>query len=147
MFSKPSLTTRIAVGKLVGFAIGLLGFLYILLFLPQVDPFLGWGVLFWYTTVGAIIGVYGVYARHPVLDLPMPWWMRAPLIGAWMNFVLVFFAYEKFRALMVTMFGAGSGLTSPWWFVLEGAIVGLVIGWIATRLGGEGPETLVGDAL
>ncbi len=150
MFSKPSLMTRIAVGKLVGFIFGLLGFLYLILFLPATDPLLGWGVLFWYTTVGAVIGVYGVYSRHPILDLPMPWWMRAPVIGAWMNFVLVFFAYDKLQALMIDMFGAPTGttssLTSPWWFVLEGAIVGLVIGWLATRFGGEGPETVEANA-
>ncbi len=146
MFSNPSLMTRIAVGKLVGFIFGLLGFLYLILFLPQADQMLGWGILFWYTTMGAVIGIFGVYTRHPVLKMPMPWFLHAPAIGAWMNFVLVFFAYEKFQALMVTIFGIGSGLTSPWWFVLEGAIVGLIIGWLATRFGGEGMDAVAADA-
>ena len=146
MFTNPSLMTRIAVGKLVGFIFGLLGFLFLILFYPQVDSFLGWGVLFWYTTVGAVIGVFGVFNRHPILKIPLPWWVRAPWVGAWMNFVLVFFAYEKFQALMVLMFGLNSGLTSPWWFVLEGAIVGFIIGWLATRFGGEGVEAAAADA-
>jgi hypothetical protein len=42
---------------------------------------------------GAIIGVFGVITYHPLLRLSMPWWFRAPLTGAWMNFVLTFFAY------------------------------------------------------
>jgi len=58
------------------------------------------------------------------------------------EFVLVFFAYEKMQAMLRSMFGAESWLTSPFWFVLEGALVGLNIGYLATRIGGEGPETL-----
>jgi uncharacterized membrane-anchored protein YhcB (DUF1043 family) len=42
------------------------------------------------------------------------------------------------------MFGEGEVMQSPFWFTGEGAIVGLIIGYLATRLGGEGPETLSG---
>jgi hypothetical protein len=90
MFEKPSLMTRIAVGKGVGFAVGLAGFLLLPLFAPEAGWLIRWGVLLWYTTLGAIIGVFGVFTWHPILKLPMPWWFRAPLLGAWMNFVLTF---------------------------------------------------------
>jgi hypothetical protein len=30
---------------------------------------------------------------------------------------------------------------NPFWFAAEGALVGLVIGYLATWFGGEGPET------
>lgn len=59
-----------------------------------------------------------------------------------MNFVLTFFAYDTMRDRLVAYFGAESVLTSPWWFTLEGAVVGLVIGYAATKLGGEGKETI-----
>tara|TARA_A100001037_G_scaffold124046_1_gene112689 strand:- start:973 stop:1107 length:135 start_codon:yes stop_codon:yes gene_type:complete len=39
------------------------------------------------------------------------------------------------------VFGVGKILSSPFWFVIEGAIVAAVIGFLATRLGGEGLET------
>ena len=142
MLAKPSLVTRIAIGKLVGLAVGVIGFFSLPWFLPDPEPMLRWGIVFWYTTLGAIIGVFGVVTRHPVLHLPLPWFVRAPLVGGWMNFVLVFFAHEKMRAMLTGMFGAGSVLTSPFWFVLEGAVVGWVIGYLATRFGGEGPETI-----
>ena len=112
------------------------------IFLPGTDWMLRWGVLLWYTTLGAIIGVFGVFTWHPILKLPFPWWIRAPLLGAWMNFVLTFFAYDLLKAVMVDMFGQNEILTSPFWFVLEGAIVGLIIGYFATRFGGEGAETV-----
>jgi hypothetical protein len=142
MFGNPSLITRIAVGKIIGFAFGLVG----LIFLPHFLPDIGWmprlGILFWYTTVGAMIGVFGVVTWHPVFRLPMPWWFRAPVLGGWMNFVLVFFAHELMTEMMTAVFGVDGLLQSPFWFVAEGALIGLVIGYFATKLGGEGPATI-----
>ncbi|WP_419904464.1 hypothetical protein [Kiloniella sp.] len=142
MFDSPSLTTRIAIGKGIGLIIGLIGFVCIPYFLPDANWMFRWGILLWYTTLGAIIGVFGIFLWHPVLNLPMPWWFRAPVLGGWMNFVLTFFAYEKMEAMLIIIFGTDSFLTSPFWFVLEGAIVGLIIGYFATRFGGEGRYTL-----
>ncbi|MCB2263074.1 MAG: hypothetical protein LGR52_09070 [Candidatus Thiosymbion ectosymbiont of Robbea hypermnestra] len=142
MFENPSLTTRIAIGKGVGFLFGLAGFILVPFFLPEGGELIRWGILLWYTTVGAIIGLFGVYTRHPILPLPLPWWFRAPLVGAWMNFVLTFFAYDALAAMMLTLFGDQGPMRSPFWFVAEGALVGLVIGYLATRFGGEGSETV-----
>ncbi len=142
MFEKPSLMRRIAIGKAIGFLFGLAGFMLLPYFLPDAGWLLRWGILLWYTTVGAFIGVFGVVTYHPVLKLPMPWWFRATLVGAWMNFVLVFFAYDAMAAMMVSLFGEGGVLSSPFWFTVEGAIIGLIIGYFATRFGGEGIETV-----
>jgi hypothetical protein len=139
MFGKPSLVTRIAIGKTVGLAFGLTGFLMMPYVLPDADPMLRWGFLLWYTTLGAIIAIFGVFTWHPVLQMPMPWWVRAPFLGAWMNFVLALLMYV--RQFSVSLFGPDSAFTSPFWFVVEGAVVGLVIGCACTRIGGEGPET------
>ena len=87
-----------------------------------------------------MIWIFGVFTRHPVLMIPMHWWFRAPAIGGWMNFVLMFFAYDQMRVILIAIFGVGRPLTSPLWFVLEGAVVGAIIGFCATRVGGEGPE-------
>ena len=142
MYEKPSLVTRIGIGKGIGLAIGILGYVSLPYFWPEADSLTRWGILLWYTTLGAIIGVFGVFTRHPVLDFPMPWWIRAPLIGAWMNFVLTFFAFETMAGVMVAIFGEAGLLESPFWFALEGGLVGLIIGYFATRFGGEGRETL-----
>ena len=140
MFGNPSLITRIAIGKGIGFLFGLAGFIFLPHFLPEIGWLTRWGILFWYTTVGAIIGVFGVFTYHPVFHLPFPWWFRAPVIGAWMNFVLVFFAYEVMGEMIVSVFGEDGVIRSPFWFTAEGAFVGLVIGYFATRFGGEGKE-------
>jgi len=142
MFEKPSLMMRIAIGKGIGFVFGLAGFILLPSFMPDASGLLRWGILFWYPTVGAFIGVFGVVTYHPVLKLPMPWWFRSSLIGAWMNFVLVFFAYDAMSNMMLALFGGSGAVSSPFWFVAEGAIIGLVIGYFATRFGGEGKETV-----
>ena len=74
----------------------------------------------------------------------MPWWFRATLVGAWMNFVLTFFAYDDLQVVMLQMVGTEGVLGSPFWFTLEGAIVGYVMGFIANRLGSEGPVRVHG---
>ena len=142
MFGNPSIMTRIAIGKGIGFLFGLAGFIMLPYFLPEASPLTRWGILLWYTTVGAVIGVFGVITYYPILKLPMPWWVRAPWMGVWMNFVLVFFAYDVMQAMMTSTFGENGMLSSPFWFTAEGALVGLVIGFFATRYGGEGKETL-----
>ena len=144
IFENPSLLTRIGVGKAVGLIFGLIGFVSLPYLAPTMDPMVRWGILFWYPTVGAMIGLAGVYTRHPVLHLPMPWWLRSSVIGCWMNFVLTLFAYDSMATLLTEVFGVDGLFVSPFWFVVEGGIIGLVIGAIATKLGGEGRATTQG---
>ena len=141
MFGNPSLMTRIAVGKFAGLIFGLLGFVMTPYFWPEATMFFRWGILLWYITVGAVIGMFGVMDRHPMFNMPFKWWFRGPWIGGWMNFILALFTYDQLKTIMVGFFGPDGMFTSPFWFVAEGAIVGLVIGYLATRFGGEGPET------
>ncbi|MCK9996268.1 MAG: hypothetical protein KAH56_08325 [Candidatus Krumholzibacteria bacterium] len=68
----------------------------------------------------------------------MPFWVRGPVFGAWFNLVLAFLMYEKLSVLMQELGGAFSGVTSPFWIVLEGAVLGLVIDAVATKIAGEG---------
>jgi hypothetical protein len=142
MFENPSLVTRIAIGKSIGFGLGLIALFVIPLLWPDSSWMERIAFLFWYTTVGAFIGMVGVFTWHPVLRLPMPWWFRSTLVGAWMNFVLTLFIYDRLAVLMIELFGTEGLLLSPFWFVAEGAIVGLLIGYFATRFGGEGVATV-----
>lgn len=139
MSRSASLATRVAIGKTIGLVVGLIGFFSLPALYPEVSWQLRWGVLLWYVTVGAVVGLAGVFTRHPVLMLPMPWWVRAPVIGAWMNFVLTFFAHREMTDVIAVVLGPGGSMTSPYWFVVEGAIVAAIIGFFATRFGGEGP--------
>lgn len=143
MFGNPSIITRIAIGKGIGFTFGLIGLLSLPYFLPDVGWHIRIGILLWYTTFGALVGITGVINSCPMTGMSLPWWLRGAIIGGWLNFVLTFFAYEIMQEMMIAVFGAGGVLSSPFWFVLEGVLVGLLIDYFATRFGGEGKETVV----
>jgi hypothetical protein len=145
MFNNPSIITRIAIGKLIGFLVGSIGFFIITLVLPETSLMFRIGIILWYTTFGAIIGVFGIFTWHPVLKLPLPWWLRSGIIGAWMNFVLTLIAYNELNKIILTIFGENGLLSSPFWFVAEGLIIGIIIGYFATKLGGEGEKTVSGQ--
>ena len=142
MFAKPSLATRVATGKLIGFGFGLIGLVTIPFLWPDSSGMERFAFLLWYPTVGAFIGLAGVFTRHPVLRIAMPWWLSSSMIGAWMNFLLTLFIHDRLALMMVELVGTQSPFQSPWWFVAEGALAGLVIGYFATRLGGEGAITV-----
>ena len=138
-----SLITRIAAGKLTGFLIGVIGFFSMPYLWPDTSDAFRWAILFWYITLGAFIAMFGILTWHPILKFSMPWWFRGLFFGAWMNFLLVLFIYDRLAAMMLQWPGADSAFTSPYWMVLEGAIVGLSIDFAATKLVGEGSELLI----
>jgi len=142
MFGNPSIFTRITIGKGIGFIFGMIGLLSLPYFLPDVGWHFRWGILLWYITFGALIGLAGVITTCPFSNISMSWWLRSMMAGAWLNFVLTFFAYDEMSAMMIALFGVGGVLSSPYWFVLEGVLIGLLIDYFATRFGGEGKETL-----
>ena len=98
--------------------------------------------MFWMITLGLMVALMGVVTWHPVLGIPLPWWFRAPLVGAWMNFVLVFLIYDQLQISLINLMGPDSFFLSPFWYVVDGAIIGLIIGFVATRFGGEGKEAV-----
>jgi len=136
MFENPSLMTRILIGKGLGFLFGLSGFICLPYLMPEASLMLRFGFLLWYSTLGFIVALFGVFNWHPLLKFPLPWWCRGPLMGGWMNFVLIFFIYDMMAQILLSV--PGDVLVSPFWFVAEGAFIGLVIGFFATRYGGEG---------
>jgi hypothetical protein len=131
-------TKRVGVSKGLGFLLGLIGFCMLPYVWPNADLMLRWGILLWYTTFGAIIGVFGVIDRG--ISFKFPAYFSGILIGAWLNFVLVFFAYEKMSEMLRQL--RFMEMSSPWWFVLEGALIGLLIDLVATKYGGEGKDIL-----
>ena len=69
--------------------------------------------------------------------------MRGLMAGAWLNFVLLMFIYDEVSVILLNIFGAQSLFSTPWWFVIEGAIIGILIDYLLTRFAGEGSRTVV----
>lgn len=135
---RKALVYRIGAGKAIGLVFGLLGFFAMPYFLSDPELTLRWGILLWYTTLGAVVGVFGVFSYHPVLNMPMPWWLRGFWVGAWFNFVLALLAYEQLSVLVAAAMGEYSQYASPFLLVIEGALIGLLIDYALTRWFGEG---------
>ena len=138
MTSNKSLMYRVGVGKAIGFIIGLMGFVVLPILVHEPSMLLRIGILFWYPTLGAIIGMFGAFAHHPVLNFPLPWWLRGALVGGWMNLLLTLFAYDQIGTLIMAIFGEYSQYVSPFSMVLEGALIGVMMDYFLTSWFGDG---------
>ena len=74
----------------------------------------------------------------PVINVAMPWWFRGVYIGAFLNLSIALVAYVTLGLLMLSVFGVDGLIASPFWVVLEGAIFGFIIDYLATKYAGEG---------
>ena len=138
MSPQKSMMYRVGTGKALGLVIGLAGFYFLPVFINEPSLLLRIGVLLWYPTIGAVVGVFGIFSNHPVLNFSLPWWLRGFIVGAWFNFVLTLFAYQQICTISIAIFGEYSAHISPFWMVLEGGIIGLSMDYLLTRWFGDG---------
>lgn len=134
----PTFLTRLAVAKMVGLVIGLIGFLLIPILTPQAPMPARWGVLLWYPTMGAVIAMLEVLDDNRALPWHLPWWVRGALVGAWFNFLCVMVGGAFMTEFLVEIFGTDSVLATAYLFVPEGAVAGMIIAYLVMRFGGEG---------
>jgi hypothetical protein len=133
-----SLLRRVGMAKALGFGVGVIAFLVLPSLWPDADIWFRLGFLFWYTTFGVCIGVFGVMDVHPLLKFPMPPWFRGILLGGWLNLVLTFLIYDKLWAIVQNPAWPVDAFRHPLWFVVEGVVLGVLIDVVATWFGGEG---------
>ncbi|MEM6676504.1 MAG: hypothetical protein AAF675_01400 [Pseudomonadota bacterium] len=134
----PTFLTRLAVAKMAGLMIGLVGFVLIPVIAPGASDVARWGVLFWYPTMGAVIAMLEVLENEGALPWRVPWWVRGALVGAWFNLLIAMLGDAFMREFLESLFGADSALATPFLFVPEGAVAGAIIGYLVMRFGGEG---------
>ncbi len=91
-------------------------------FVDNVSIWLRWG-FFWYTTVGIIIAMGGIFVRYSIFKFPLQWYVRSVLVGGWLNFTVTFFNYEHFSTYVTTSIISGF-VSSLFWFVLDGIVWG-----------------------
>jgi len=135
---QPTLLTRLAVAKMVGLLIGLIGFLLIPIITPGAPAPARWGVLLWYPTMGAVIAMLEVLNDTGALPWNVPWWLRGAAVGAWFNTLCVMVGDDFMAEFLANMLGPDSPFATAWLFVPEGAAAGAVIAYLVMRFGGEG---------
>ena len=135
---------RIALSKLLGLGFGLV-FAWWLAQMTAAPVTLIWGVALWLITLGAMIGILGFCTRLPLFGFALPVWLRGAWCGLWMGIVMVLLAYGPLSAAIDQMTWLPSMFHSPWWALVDMAIIGAVIDLIATRI--TGPLTWPGPGV
>ncbi|MFK7780553.1 MAG: hypothetical protein QM490_05470 [Candidatus Gracilibacteria bacterium] len=130
---------RITIGKTVGLIFGGVAFFLLPLVFIEIDILFRVAIWFWYISLGAIIGLFGIMDRYVIFNFSIPFWLRGVFLGAWMNFVLVIFLYNDLVILMQGSYFEGY---SPFLIIVEGMIFGLIVDFLATKFVGEGSELL-----
>lgn len=102
-----------------------------------------WGMLFWYPTIGGIMGLMGLMDKHPLFPNFKFVYVRGILIGGFMNFMLTLIAFNQIADVARTLLGPNlSNGTVFCLAILEGAMVAGFMDWVATKKYGEGEQLM-----
>ncbi|PID83219.1 hypothetical protein CSB11_02655 [Candidatus Campbellbacteria bacterium] len=139
--NKKTLTKRIIVAKAVAFIFAVI---YIATFVTQTNhdlvSKLSLGTLLVCMTMGLVIALAGVFAKHPFLGFQMKWYLRGAFLGTLIIFMFVLLSYDAFKTVIDSPLISWMGIESPYWAVIDGTIMGLIIDFVATKMAGEGRE-------
>lgn len=142
MFNRHSLTGRIVITKTIGFIVGGLVFFLLPALGAEFSLEFGLGLWLMYMLMAVMIGFMGTFTTHPLVKVSLPFWIRGGAIGFSFHLLLVLLAYGEVQSLMTLDAFSWTGLTSPFWILIDGTALGVIIGWLATRFAGEGPLPL-----
>jgi len=139
MFKLHSISGRIFVGKMIGLIAGAATLLLLPLISIETSLEFQIGFVLLMVVMGAMIGFIGIFKEHPLFPgIKMPWWLRGPSIGILFFLILVLLAKDDLEPFMSLDIITWTGLTSPYWAMLDGAILGGLMGYLITKICGEG---------
>ncbi|MEO1456990.1 MAG: hypothetical protein AAFV49_05385 [Pseudomonadota bacterium] len=123
---------------MAGLLIGLTGFVLIPILTPEAPVEARWGILLWYPTMGAVIAMLEMLGSAGMLPWRVRWWLCGGIVGGWFNLLAVLIGDPFMGDFITAAFGADSPLGTPYLFVPEGALAGMLIAYLVMRFGGEG---------
>jgi len=138
MVNKNSVTGRIVVGKLIGLVIGVFCLAVLPTFGFEPVSMFGLGTVMMFVMMGVMIGFIGQYDTHPMFDFAMPWYVRGGIVGFSFMLMYVLLSYNDINVVMQSSVVSWSGLESPFWVLLDGIFIGMIMGYCETKLAGEG---------
>lgn len=137
------LIKRTSTAKSLGFVFGLVGFAVIRLAAPETPILLAWGWLALTVTIGGIVGIIGLIDRIPLLDWPLPAWLRGGMMGAWMVVLVLLFGYPVLVDTLNEVEILPDAFKSPLWIILDGFLLGAMMDVIVTAWRGSGTAKLL----
>lgn len=136
---KNKVLNRITIWKSIGFVFWIIGFFVMPLVFTEAPLMLRFALFFWYTTLWAVIWIFGIWNNYPMFNITIPYWLRWAFIWAWMNFVLALFMYDILIGLMMWTF---LEWFSPFWIVIEWLLFWFIVDLVATKYVWEGKELI-----
>lgn len=140
MFKKHSVAGRVATGKVLGLVFGLIVIVVMPTFGYPGVSFVGFGLLLMFMLMGVMIGFLGQFDRHPLFDFKMSWWLAGPVVGFAFMLMFVLFAHDSLEVVMQSSFISWTGLSSPFWALVDGIFIGGIMGFVETKIAGEGSD-------
>jgi hypothetical protein len=140
MFKLHSVTGRIAIGKVIGLIVGIIVMLFLPAFDMEMASMFGLGTLLMFVLMGAMTGFMGQFDRHPAFEFKMPWYVRGPLVGVFFMLMYILFTYDELNLVMESALVSWMGFESPFWALIDGAVIGGLMGLIETKAAGEGAK-------
>lgn len=140
MISLQSVSGRILIGKIIGLIVGLL----CLALLPGIGfpvfSVFGLGTLVMFMLMGTMIGFIGQFDRHPLFDFRMPWYFRGAMVGAAFMLMFILLSYGPLMVVMQSSLVSWTGLSSPFWALIDGVVIGMIMAYTETKIAGEGKD-------
>ena len=138
LFRKNSVAGRIFIAKSIGFLLGGAAFILLQAFQAETTMKFEFGIWLTFILMSLMIALVGILDRHPVFNFRMAFWFRGAVVGGAFFLLLVLVGFEQVQSLLTLDVVAWTGLTSPWWILIDGIFYGIIIAWITTWFGGEG---------
>lgn len=138
MFKLHSVIGRVFIGMMIGLFIGVALIILLPTFYFPLLSLFGFGSTLLFMIMGVTLGFLGMFERHPAFDFKTPWWIRGIFIGALFMLMYICLSYDSLVMVMNSFLISWTGLTSPFWFIIDGTIIGLIMSYFETKFAGEG---------
>ncbi len=140
MFQLHSVTGRIFIGLVSILFLSLIGWALTQIYYLPFGAFFGLGTILLFVLMGLTLGLVGIFDRHPIFGFKMHWWIRGPVVGFLFTLAYILLSYDSIVALLQSPLLSWMGFYSPFWVLIDGTLIGLLIGWAETHFAGEGSE-------
>ncbi len=135
---KHSVNARLTVAIVLSIVIGVAVMLILPVFGLEIFSMYSFGMLLMFILMGRAIGFAGTVDKVPVIGIKAKWWVCGPFLGAAYMLMFVLLTYTTAAVFFNSALVALLGLRSPFWALVDGAIIGAIIAFVTKRLAGEG---------
>ncbi len=138
MFKIHSVTGRMFIGVIIGTIVGVLSIALLPMFGFPLFSMFGFGTLITFVMMGFTLGLVGMFDYHPILGFKMRWWLRGAVAGFIFTLMYILLGYDSINIIMQSNLVSWMGFSSPFWVLIDGTCIGLIMGYAETKFAGEG---------